>query len=450
MPADPTDELVGGGMQRSTEAASKLARRRSLSGSPATNALAAGAGPATIDESTRPHDQLRLIDPQCPDTGAELGVPSASMNGALPGGRILLAADNPEVRTYIRGLLDRHWDVETANDGVEALVAVRGRPPDLVLADAMIPDKNGLALLRELRADASTRDLPIVMFSALSDEEVSIEAFEEGVDDYLIEPFTARELVAHVAGAIKLARMRAEVAQARAEAEVASARASLVKVAAHELRTPLTVIGGYVSMLLDGSLPGDSPRARTALELVARKTQDALRLVTQMLLASRIEAGGVILNMSALDLRRPIAEAINRAAGLAVLENGQLIMTVPEQPVMVDGDWAHLGLILDNLITNALVHGRGASVDIVASDNPPTVRVIDHGRGVPAEARMRIFEAFFQVEGQLHGRGGVGLGLAVSRQLAELQGGSLVLEDPTRGVGASFALTLPGSVTPEG
>src|SRR3989442_10240423 len=180
MPADPTDELVGGGMQRSTEAASKLARRRSLS------------GPATIDELTRPHDQLRLIDPQCPDTGAELGVPSASMNGALPGGRILLAADNPEVRTYIRGLLDRHWDVETANDGVEALVAVRGRPPDLVLADAMIPDKNGLALLRELRADASTRDLPIVMFSALSDEEVSIEAFEEGVDDYLIEPFTAR------------------------------------------------------------------------------------------------------------------------------------------------------------------------------------------------------------------------------------------------------------------
>jgi len=372
------------------------------------------------------------------------------MNGALPVGRILLAADNPEVRTYIRGLLDRHWDVETANDGVEALVAVRSRPPDLVLADAMIPDKNGLALLRELRADASTRDLPVVMFSALSNEEVSIEAFEEGVDDYLIEPFTARELVAHVAGAIKLARMRAKVAQARAEAEVASARASLVKVAAHELRTPLTVIGGYVSLLLDGSLPGDSPRARTALELVARKTQDALRLVTQMLLASRIEAGGVILNMSALDLRRPIAEAINRAAGLAVLENGQLIMTVPEQPVMVDGDWAHLGLILDNLITNALVHGRGASVDIVASDNPPTVRVIDHGRGVPAEARMRIFEAFFQVEGQLHGRGGVGLGLAVSRQLAELQGGSLVLEDPTRGVGASFALTLPGSVTPEG
>jgi len=218
------------------------------------------------------------------------------------------------VRAYIRGLLDQHWDVETANDRVEALVAVRTRPPDLVLADAMMPGKNGLTLLRELRSESSTRDLPVVMFSALSNEEVSIEAFEEGVDDYLIEPFTARELVARLAGVIKPARMRADVAQARAEAEVASARASLVKVAAHELRTPLTVIGGYVSLLLDGSLPGDSPRARTALELVAHKTEEAKRLVTQMLLAARIDAGGVILKVSTLDLRRPVAKAVDRAA----------------------------------------------------------------------------------------------------------------------------------------
>lgn len=372
------------------------------------------------------------------------------MNAALPGGRILVAADNPEMRAYIRGLLDQHWDVETANDDVEALVAVRTRPPDLVVTDVMMPGKNGLALLRELRAESSTRDLPVVMLSALANEEVSIEAFEEGVDDYLTEPFTARELLARVGGVIKLARMRTEVAQARTEAQVASARESLVKMAAHELRTPLTVIGGYVSLLLDGSLPGASPRARTALELVARKTEEAKRLVTQMLLAARIDAGGVILKVSTLDLRRPVTEAVDRAGGLAELESGELIITLPEQPVMVAGDWAHLSLILDNLISNALVHGRGGGIEIVVSDTPPTVKVIDHGPGIPSEARTRIFEPFFQVEGQLHGRGGVGLGLAVSRQLTELQDGSLVLEDPTPGVGASFSLTLPGSVAPQG
>jgi signal transduction histidine kinase len=372
------------------------------------------------------------------------------MTAALPGGRILLAADNPKMRAYIQGLLDRHWNVEAATGGVEALAAVRARPPDLVLTDAMMASKNALALLRELRSDSSTRELPVVMFSALPSEEMSVEAFEEGVDDYLIEPFTARELVARVAGAIKLSHMRAEVAQARAEAQVASARESLVKVAAHELRTPLTVIGGYVSLLLDGSLPGDSQRARTALELVGRKTEEAKQLVNQMLLAARIDAGGVILRMSTLDLRRPVTEAVKGAVGLAELESGELIMTLPEQPVMVDGDWAHLSLILNNLISNALVHGRGGGIEIVVSDTPPTVKVVDHGPGVPAEARTRIFEPFFQVDGQLHGRGGVGLGLAVSRQLAALQGGSLVLEDPAPGVGASFALTLPGSVAPQG
>jgi len=414
------------------------------------SARAAGAGPMTIGESIRRHHRLRLIAPHSPDNEAERGVAGTSLNAALPGGRILVAADNRESRAYIRGLLDQHWDVETANDRVEALLAVRTRPPDLVLADATMSGKNGLALLRELRSESATRDLPVVMVSTLADEEASIEAFEEGVDDYLIEPFTARELVARVAGAIKLARMRAEVARARAEAEVAGSRASLVKVAAHELRTPLTVIGGYVSLLLDGSLPGGSQRARTALEMVARKTDEAQRLVNQMLLAARIDAGGVILKLATLDLRRPVAEAVNRAAGLAELESGELFMTLPAQPVMVDGDWAHLGLILDNLISNALVHGRGGGIEIVVSDTPKKVKVVDHGPGVPAEARTRIFEPFFQVEGQLHGRGGVGLGLAVSRQLAELQGGSLVLEDPAPGAGASFALTLPGSVAPQG
>jgi signal transduction histidine kinase len=71
--------------------------------------------------------------------------------------------------------------------------------------------------------------------------------------------------------------------------------------------------------------------------------------------------------------------------------------------------------------------------------------VTDHGPGVPPEVRSRIFEPFFQVEGQLNGRGGVGLGLAVSRQLAELGGGSLVLEPAEPGIGCCFRLTLPAS-----
>ena len=362
----------------------------------------------------------------------------------MPGGRIVLAEERAETSAYLRGLLDAHWDVETVDTGAEALELVRRRPPDILLTNATLGGTDGLTLLRTLRSEPETRDLPVVLYSDRVDE-ASLEAFEEGVDDYLIEPFTTRELLARLSGAIKLARMRAEVSQARSETKVASARESLVKIAAHELRTPLTVIGGYVSMLLDGSLPSGSERARAGLVLVARKTEEAKRMVNQMLLAARIDAKGVIREETTFDLRRSVADAVDRAAGLVEIEAQELVMTLPERPVMVDADRAHLGLILDNLLNNALVHGKGGITEIAVSGDPPTIRVMDHGPGVPSEARARIFEAFFQVEGQLHGRGGVGLGLAVSRQLAELQGGSLILEPPTPIGGSCFRVTLPAS-----
>jgi signal transduction histidine kinase len=360
----------------------------------------------------------------------------------MPGARILLAEQKAETRVFIRGLLDAHWDVETVASGVDALDAVRARRPDLILTNATMSGRNSMTLLRELRSEPLTRDLPVVMYSERVDE-VSLEAFEEGVDDYLIGPFTSRELVARLSGAIKLAGMRAEVAQARAEAKLASARESLVKIAAHELRTPLTVIGGYISMLMDGSLPSGSDRAREGLALVARKTEEAKRMVNQMLLAARIDAKGLILEETRFDLCGLVQDAVDRAAGLVEMESQQLAVALPDQPVVVSADRAHVGVILDNLLNNALTHGTGGLTQVTVSDGPPTVRVTDQGPGVPAEARARIFEPFFQVEGQLYGRGGVGLGLAVSRQLAELQGGVLVLEPAVPGVGCSFLLTLP-------
>jgi signal transduction histidine kinase len=366
------------------------------------------------------------------------------LSPSVPGGRILLVEPSAETSAYLRGLLDAHWEVETVESGLDALEVVRTRPPDILLTNATPAAVYGVTLLRELRSKPATRDLPVLMYSDRVDE-ASLEAFEEGVDDYLIEPFTARELLARVSGAIKLARMRADVSKARAEAQVASAREALVKIAAHELRTPLTVIGGYVSMLRDGSLPSGSERAKAALALIARKTEEAKRMVNQMLLAARIDAKGIIREETTFDLRGTVADAVERAAAQAEMESQELVMTLPEQPIVVRADRAHLGLILDNLINNAVVHGRGGITEIALTADPPTIRVTDHGRGVPPEARNRIFDPFFQVQGQVNGRGGVGLGLAVSRQLAELEGGSLILEPAQPGVGSCFRLTLPES-----
>jgi PAS domain S-box-containing protein len=135
--------------------------------------------------------------------------------------RILLADDNADMRDYLRRLLSPRFDVLALSDGAEALRAAREDPPDLVLTDVMMPRLDGFGLIRELRSDPRTRTIPVVMLSARAGEEARIEGLQSGADDYLIKPFHARELIARVAAAIELARVRREAA-------VANERAALI------------------------------------------------------------------------------------------------------------------------------------------------------------------------------------------------------------------------------
>ncbi|RYY71446.1 MAG: response regulator, partial [Comamonadaceae bacterium] len=127
---------------------------------------------------------------------------------AGPRSRIVVADDNSDMRDYIARLLGGRWDVVTATNGAEALAAIRARKPDLVLTDVMMPVLDGFGLLRAVRADAALSDLPVVMLSARAGEEARVGGFEAGADDYLVKPFSARELVARVRSNLDLAQVR--------------------------------------------------------------------------------------------------------------------------------------------------------------------------------------------------------------------------------------------------
>jgi len=147
--------------------------------------------------------------PEEPPVPAEAGHPSSE--------RILLVDDNTDMRSYVQRLLGEHWTVEAVAEGEQALRAARERPPHLILSDVMMPGMDGFALLRELRADARTADVPVILLSARAGEEASIEGMRAGADDYLVKPFSARELVSRV-------RARLEIARAHAETRLAQAR----------------------------------------------------------------------------------------------------------------------------------------------------------------------------------------------------------------------------------
>jgi PAS domain S-box-containing protein len=128
------------------------------------------------------------------------------------GSSILLADDNADMRDYVSRLLAGSYRVETVADGESALRRAREGGHDLVLADIMMPGIDGLALLRALRDDPRTREMPVILLSARAGEESKVEGLDAGADDYLVKPFTARELLARVKAHIELARERRRTA----------------------------------------------------------------------------------------------------------------------------------------------------------------------------------------------------------------------------------------------
>jgi PAS domain S-box-containing protein len=123
---------------------------------------------------------------------------------------VLVADDNADMRDYVRRLLAPRYEVRTAADGAAALAALREQPPDLLLSDVMMPRLDGFGLLREIRADPALADFPVILLSARAGEEASIEGLEAGADDYLIKPFSARELLARVRANLQMAQLRRE------------------------------------------------------------------------------------------------------------------------------------------------------------------------------------------------------------------------------------------------
>ncbi|WP_159396937.1 ATP-binding protein [Sorangium cellulosum] len=172
----------------------------------ADEATAASAGAEISALRRLPHT------PACRLDDGRTGPPDA--RAGAPPGRILVADDNADMRDYLVHLLGRRWRVEAVPDGHAALASARARPPDLLVSDVMMPGLDGVALLRELRADPRTCMVPVVLVSARAGEEAVVEGLETGADDYLVKPFSARELLARVQTQLEMARMRRAAAEA--------------------------------------------------------------------------------------------------------------------------------------------------------------------------------------------------------------------------------------------
>lgn len=211
----------------------------------------------------------------------------------------------------------------------------------------------------------------------------------------------------------------------------------------HQLRGPLAVIRGYASTLAEMNLPLDLT-ATTALGEIQRQAEAANGLVDSLMEAARIDSESVEPRLSKVSLEATVRAAVDRARPRAELLGGAVTASLagpPEVDVVADAKWT--ANILDNLIANALIHsGPEPVVAVQVAVRPrPAITVCDQGPGIPLAIQERVFERFFRGPAS-SSTPGSGLGLYLSRRMAQRQGGDLTLAPDPAGGGACFKLEL--------
>src|SRR5262245_41732150 len=364
--------------------------------------------------------------------------------------RILLADDNADMREYVARLLGDRWTVEAVADGATAFDAARARPPALVISDVMMPRLDGFQLLRALRADPITQDTPVMLLSARAGEEASIEALEAGADDYIVKPFSARELRARVEAQLLRAEVRAIAAahdrRLREVAEEANrAKDHFLAVLGHELRNPLAPIITAAQLL---ELKGpDDPALRRLRETISRQAHLLLKLVEDLLDVGRIITGKLRLEKTRVDVGAIVKQAIESVSPSIQQRHHTLKVDLPSDPVYVEADAARMCQVICNLLTNAAKFTPAPGViELSAFDDSARVfiRVRDHGIGIAPDMLDRVFDRFVQAsDSNTMSSDGLGIGLSVVKTIVDLHGGSVVARSDGPGMGSEFTVSLP-------
>jgi signal transduction histidine kinase len=371
--------------------------------------------------------------------------PAQEANDDRP--RVLVADDNADMRQYLVRLLAEHYRIEAVADGEAALAAARERPPDLVLTDVMMPRLDGFGLLRELRADPRTSGLPILVLSARAGEESRVDGMEAGADDYLVKPFSARELLARVSAHLQMARLRRQAEEGLRKSEQALREADRKKdeflaTLAHELRNPLAPLrNGLLMMKLARN---DARVVEQARAMMERQLAQMVRLIDDLLDLSRITRGKIELQKAPMPLAAAVRNAVETSRPLIEAAGHTLTLDVPDHPIWVDGDETRLSQVFANLLNNAAKYtDRGGRIRLAVErrGSGAVVTVEDNGVGIPAPMLPRVFDMFTQVNRTLaKSQGGLGIGLNIVRRLVEMHGGSIEAHSDGHGTGSRFVV----------
>jgi signal transduction histidine kinase/PAS domain-containing protein len=328
--------------------------------------------------------------------------------------RVLIADDNSDMRQYLARLLSEQYEVETVADGQAAVQAAHKHLPDLIVSDVMMPILDGFELLKVLRADEQTRAIPVILLSARAGEESRVEGIEAGADDYLIKPFSARELLARVSGRLEIARLQRD-----RESQLRASQAELERKVQERTQELLNASQELRELSARTLHAQDEERRRIARELhdgagqlLAAISMEAANLARERShLSSRAASSlgsieSLVAQMSK-DIRTishllypPLLDEVGLQSALKDYVKGfsersgiQVSLELPVASGHLERDYElSLFRIVQECLTNIHRHSgsKTASIRIVRDDGALVLDVRDEGRGISAERLPQI------------------------------------------------------------
>ena len=362
----------------------------------------------------------------------------------VPVASVLVVDDTVENLRVLSELLgEQGYEVRAVTSGRQALQAVEHDPPDLILLDITMPDMDGFEVCRRLRATAWSKDVPVIFLTALTATADKLRAFDAGGVDYVTKPFQFEEVLARVRTHVALRRAQTALADSyKGLRALEQLRDDLVHMIVHDMRSPLTALQIDLN-LLKGPAAALSEVSRQGLQAAVDSVKALNRMANDLLDVSRLEQGKMPIDRAEWDLTQ-IASEVRSA--LRNIDHERPIDIETAGPVHATCDGNLVRRVLENLVSNGIRHtpaGSRIRISLASDRGRVRVEVHDQGRGVPPEAREKIFEKFGALQAR-HERSyhSVGLGLAFCKLAIRAQGGTIGVDSGVP-AGSTFWFELP-------
>jgi two-component system, sensor histidine kinase and response regulator len=369
---------------------------------------------------------------------------------------ILVVDDTPANLGVVVDCLEAHnLRVTIARDGAEALRRADLTQPDLILLDVMMPGLDGFETCRMLKAQASTRDIPVIFMTSLAQTEEKIVGFAAGAVDYVTKPLQVEEVAARVDTHLRLNALQKlqKLQNEQLIQEVAirkQAEASLTEMIhgvrnvsnaiAHDLRTPLAELRSRLEAL-SLSRP-EPPETFAEIDEAVADVDRVIRIFNALLRLAEIDAGVQRSEFVPCDIRELVSDAVEFYLPVAELRGLSLSCSCIGA-LVVQADPLLLAQAIGNLIDNALKYAqRQGRVEVTVGRRPDgaiAISVCDDGPGIPDAEKPKVTQRFYRGDAS-RGTPGIGLGLALVAAVATLHRGALALVDRHPGLAASLVL----------